>query len=124
LWTSTLATSSQSDGPPLTYLPAPRRALQRATTERRATGRFDLVVVLRCENDKLFPRLEARGYSSKKIEENVDAEIMCVVAEEARESYREDIIWELQSNTLEDMERNVARIATQLGQWGGVTPKL
>lgn len=76
-------------------------------------------MVLRCENDKLFPRLEARGYSSKKIEENVDAEIMCVVAEEARESYREDIIWELQSNTLEDMERNVARIATQLGQWGG-----
>ena len=54
--------------------------MQRATTERRATGRFDLVVVLRCENDKLFPRLEARGYSSKKIEENVDAAVHAFLA--------------------------------------------
>ena len=35
-------------------------------------------------------------YSAKKIEENVDAEIMCVVAEDARESYKEDIIWTLE----------------------------
>ncbi|KAJ1490030.1 AAA domain-containing protein [Baffinella frigidus] len=85
---------------------------------------FDLVVVLRCDNEKLYPRLEARGYSAKKIEENVDAEIMCVVAEDARESYKEEIIWTLESNSLADMEANVARIATQLGQWGGVTPSL
>ena len=35
-------------------------------------------------------------YSAKKIEENVDAEIMCVVAEDARESYKEEIIWTLE----------------------------
>ncbi|TXI93971.1 MAG: hypothetical protein E6Q33_01470 [Neisseriales bacterium] len=33
---------------------------------------FDLVVLLRCSNDRLYPRLEARGYSEKKIVENVD----------------------------------------------------
>ena len=36
---------------------------------------------------------------------------MQVVADEARDSYNEDIIWELQSNTLEDMEANLSKIA-------------
>ena len=72
---------------------------------------FDVVIVLRTENDVLFPRLEARGYSQKKIEENVQAEIFQVVLDEARESYDEDIIVELQSNTIQDMEENVNTIA-------------
>ena len=61
------------------------------------------------ENDVLFPRLQRRGYSEKKIAENVDCEIMCVVAEEARESYKEEIIWELQSNTIAELDANVQR---------------
>lgn len=28
---------------------------------------FDLVVLMRCSNDKLYPRLESRGYTEKKI---------------------------------------------------------
>lgn len=52
---------------------------------------FDLVVVLRCFNEVLYPRLEKRGYSEKKVQENVECEIMCVVAEDARESYREEV---------------------------------
>mmetsp|Transcript_47275 Transcript_47275/g.115128 ORF Transcript_47275/g.115128 Transcript_47275/m.115128 type:complete len:178 (+) Transcript_47275:102-635(+) len=79
---------------------------------------FDLVVVLRTENDLLYPRLEARGYSQKKVQENVECEIMCVVAEEARESYKPEILWELQSNTVQDLEANVARIVHQMVQWG------
>lgn len=57
---------------------------------------FDLVVVLRTDNDVLYPRLEARGYSQKKVQENVECEIMCVVSEDARESYKPEILWELQ----------------------------
>lgn len=75
------------------------------------TTRFDLIVVLRADNEVLYPRLEKRNYAPKKITENVTAEIMQVVADEARDSYKEDIIWELPSNTLEDMESNVAKIA-------------
>lgn len=37
---------------------------------------FGLVVVLRADNSVLYPRLEKRGYDKKKIEENVEAEIM------------------------------------------------
>lgn len=81
------------------------------------------MVVLRTDNEILYPRLEKRNYAEKKITENVTAEIMqvClnigsliykkVVADEARDSYKENIIWELQSNSLEDMERNIARIS-------------
>ena len=78
---------------------------------------FDLVVVLRCDNDNLYPRLEKRGYSEKKIQENVECEIMCVVSEDARESYRPEIVWELTSNNVEQMEDNVRRIAHQLKAW-------
>jgi adenylate kinase len=104
---------------------------------------FDLVVVLRTDNDILYPRLEARyttarfdinhvflfynriigivaiiycnsysgrGYSEAKISENVESEIMQVVADEARESYAEGIIIELESNSAEQVEANVATV--------------
>jgi adenylate kinase len=50
---------------------------------------FDLIIVLRCNPVVLRQRLLARGYDTEKIEENVDAEIMEIVAEEAREIYGE-----------------------------------
>jgi len=78
---------------------------------------FDLVVVLRTDNNVLYPRLEKRGYSPKKISENIECEIMQVILEEARESYKKEIIWELQNNTLEDMERNVEGIVSWVQQW-------
>ncbi|KAG5463316.1 MAG: AAA domain-containing protein, partial [Olpidium bornovanus] len=46
---------------------------------------FDLVVVLRADNKNLYDRLVSRRYNQKKIEENVECEIMQVVLEEARE---------------------------------------
>ncbi|KAJ3331634.1 hypothetical protein HDU76_002641, partial [Blyttiomyces sp. JEL0837] len=73
---------------------------------------FDLVIVLRANNEILYPRLEKRGYSEKKITENIECEIMEVVIGEARESYEEDIVVELKSESVEDMEENVARIET------------
>lgn len=50
-----------------------------------------------------------RGYDETKIAENVEAEIMQVVLDEARDSYAEEIVVELNSETLEQMESNVGR---------------
>ena len=39
---------------------------------------FDLILVLRTDNSVLYERLEQRGYSQKKVQENIEAEIMQV----------------------------------------------
>ena len=78
---------------------------------------FDLVLVLRCENTVLYQRLENRSYSAKKLQDNVEAEIMQVILDEAREAYAEEIVIELPSNTVEDIESNVARTLAWLQAW-------
>jgi adenylate kinase len=51
-----------------------------------------------------------RGYPQRKITENIDCEIFQVMLEEAKESYSNEIVIELQSNTIQDMESNASRI--------------
>eukprot|EP01056_Protomagalhaensia_sp_Gyna25_P000048 Protomagalhaensia_sp_Gyna_25__47@NODE_1021_length_2281_cov_79_095897_g784_i1_p2_GENE_NODE_1021_length_2281_cov_79_095897_g784_i1NODE_1021_length_2281_cov_79_095897_g784_i1_p2_ORF_typecomplete_len199_score36_52AAA_18/PF13238_6/1e27AAA_33/PF13671_6/3_8e09AAA_17/PF13207_6/6_2e07RuvB_N/PF05496_12/1_4e05SKI/PF01202_22/0_00012PRK/PF00485_18/0_00025AAA_5/PF07728_14/0_00025KTI12/PF08433_10/0_00066APS_kinase/PF01583_20/0_0011ADK/PF00406_22/0_0065NACHT/PF05729_12/0_0012IstB_IS21/PF01695_17/0_0014AAA_22/PF len=43
---------------------------------------FSCFILLRCGTQALFDRLSERGYSTKKVEENVEAEIFGVVREE------------------------------------------
>lgn len=71
---------------------------------------FDLVVCLTCSNTLIYDRLSARGYHSEKIQENVECEIMRVVLDEAAESYKPEILIELPSDNLEQMESNVEKI--------------
>lgn len=78
---------------------------------------IDLVVVIRCDSTLLYDRLSARKYSAKKIEENMDAEIMQVLLDEARDSYDEGIVVELQSDSLEDIDSNVERIQQWIERW-------
>lgn len=78
---------------------------------------IDLVVVIRCDSTVLYDRLTARKYSAKKIEENMDAEIMQVLLEEAREGFDEEIVVELQSSSLDDIDGNVERIQTWIESW-------
>jgi adenylate kinase len=78
---------------------------------------FDLVVVLRTDNTVLYDRLQKRGYSQKKIEENLQAEIFGVVAEEAHKSYDEKIVVTLQSDALSDMQSNLDRTVQWVQQW-------
>lgn len=42
---------------------------------------------------------------------------MQVVLEEARESYRPEIVHEIQSNTVEDAEGNASRVEAWYKQW-------
>jgi broad-specificity NMP kinase len=59
---------------------------------------FDYVIVLRCDNTQLYDRLAARaGYSEQKRSENLECEIMGVVAEEAHDAFPgEGVVHELQ----------------------------
>ena len=58
-----------------------------------------------------------RDYPEAKLQENLDSEIMEVLLQEARDSYDEEIIVELTSNTTDDMESNIERIETWIGLW-------
>ena len=78
---------------------------------------FDIVFVLRTDNTTLYDRLVARGYTGKKLEENVQCEIFQTVLEEARGAYREELVHELSSNTLEQREQNCQRILAWIKQW-------
>jgi len=78
---------------------------------------IDLVVVVRCNSTILYDRLQARKYNAKKIEENMDAEIMEVLLQEARDAYDEEIVVELKSDEAEDVESNVERIEAWIKQW-------
>ncbi|KAI9859394.1 MAG: factor activating pos9 [Trichoglossum hirsutum] len=77
----------------------------------------DLVVVLRTDSTILYDRLLERGYSEEKLQENLDSEIMQVLLEEARESYDEEIVVELRSDTTEDVEGNVERMERWVESW-------
>mmetsp|Transcript_20937 Transcript_20937/g.44792 ORF Transcript_20937/g.44792 Transcript_20937/m.44792 type:complete len:184 (-) Transcript_20937:179-730(-) len=78
---------------------------------------FDLILVLRAKTDVLYDRLTDRGYNEKKRSENLEAEIMQVVLDEARESYDLEIVHEVPSNTVEEMESNVERCKLWVQQW-------
>ena len=75
------------------------------------------MVVLTTHNDVLYPRLEKRGYSEIKIQENVQCEIMQVIVSEAHESYDAQCIVVLESNTIDQMEENVNRIEAWLNSF-------
>ncbi|KAH0556892.1 hypothetical protein GP486_005321 [Trichoglossum hirsutum] len=77
----------------------------------------DLVVVLRTDSTILYDRLLERGYKEEKLQENLDSEIMQVLLEEARESYDEEIVVELRSDTTEDIEGNVERMERWVESW-------
>ena len=54
----------------------------------------NLCIVARTKPKKLYSRLKTRGYSQLKIEENMEAEIMQVILEEARErKHKIRIVW-------------------------------
>ncbi|XP_064483163.1 adenylate kinase isoenzyme 6-like [Ornithodoros turicata] len=78
---------------------------------------FDAVFVLRTDNTLLYDRLRSRGYSGKKLEENIQCEIFQSLLDEAKESYDPNIVFELPSNTPDDMEDNLEKLAVWIQQW-------
>jgi len=58
-----------------------------------------------------------RGYSTKKLQNNVQCEIFQTLFEEAKESYDNNIVHELRNETYADMERNISQISAWISQW-------
>jgi adenylate kinase len=78
---------------------------------------FELVLVMTTKTELLYDRLIARGYDTKKVNENMECEIMKVVLDSAKESYAEEVVQELPSNSTEEMESNMARIEGWVDHW-------
>ena len=80
---------------------------------------FDIVFVLRTDNTTLYDRLgeKGRGYSGKKLQDNIECEIFQTVLDEAKECYPEEIVHELSSNNEKDLKQNVDRIISWISQW-------
>jgi adenylate kinase len=78
---------------------------------------FDAVFVLRTDNSTLYQRLQQRGYGERKITNNIECEIFGTILEESRESYRQEIVHELHSNTPEDLEHNIDLIVQWIEGW-------
>ena len=78
---------------------------------------IDLVIVLRTSSTLLYDRLQARIYPEQKLQENLDSEIMEVLLQEARESYDEEIVIELRSDEVDDIDANVERIESWIQTW-------
>ena len=66
--------------------------------------------MLRCDNQVLYKRLEARGYSVEKITENIDCELHDVVKEEVYDSYSPEIILEAKNEKEEDVQAIMVQV--------------
>lgn len=58
-----------------------------------------------------------RGYSESKLSNNIECEIFGVLLEEAKESYPEDIVVALKSDSIEDITRNVTTLSDWVRNW-------
>lgn len=72
---------------------------------------FQAVYVVQCDNTTLFDRLEKRGYNSKKLKQNIECEIFQESLNEAKESYKGDIVHVLSGNTDDDFKANIDTIS-------------
>lgn len=75
-----------------------------------------LVLLVAAAND---PDSANRGYSSNKIAENIECEILQVVLDEARDSYKPEIVVELRSESVDDMEENIQRVSEWVERFTG-----
>ncbi|CAG4954144.1 adenylate kinase isoenzyme 6 homolog [Colias croceus] len=78
---------------------------------------FDGVFVIRTNNTTLFDRLSQRGYTGKKLEDNIQCEIFETLLEEAQSSYKPEIIVELRNDTEEQLQSNVNAIVEWIERW-------
>lgn len=58
-----------------------------------------------------------RGYTDKKLEDNIQCEIFETLLEEAHSSYKPELVSELQNNTDEQLHENVAKIVNWIERW-------
>ncbi|MHA1974367.1 MAG: adenylate kinase family protein [Candidatus Hodarchaeales archaeon] len=62
------------------------------------TDKFDAIILIRCRVDVLRKRLAERGYSKRKIEANIEAEIMNIIYYEAIEIFPHEKVIEVSND--------------------------
>nr|XP_043608524.1 adenylate kinase isoenzyme 6 homolog [Erigeron canadensis] len=82
---------------------------------------FDRVVVLQTENSVLYDRLTKRGYSGAKLTNNLQCEIFQELLNEANESYKAEIVVAMKSDTVDDMNTNVATLTEWVRSWSSTS---
>jgi len=70
----------------------------------------DYVFVLRCEPEELEERLEGKGWDEPKVRENVDAEILGMVEDDAREENGEVYSIDTTDKSPEEVSRLISKI--------------
>ena len=62
---------------------------------------LDAVIVLRCHPDILKERLVSRNYKEEKLRENMEAEALNIISQEAVNEYGEKMVYELDTTSSE-----------------------
>ncbi|EDW02519.1 adenylate kinase isoenzyme 6 homolog [Drosophila grimshawi] len=78
---------------------------------------FQAVFVVSCANDTLYDRLKERNYNEKKLSSNIECEIFGTILEEARDSYKSDIIYEISGDTKADAEKSLNTVKNWYSMW-------
>tara|TARA_Y100001970_G_scaffold22993_1_gene26823 strand:+ start:115 stop:624 length:510 start_codon:yes stop_codon:yes gene_type:complete len=73
---------------------------------------IEMTIVLRCNPKNLNERLKSRGYTKEKIKENMEAEALNIISEEAIEICGEKNVFELDTTnrSMEDSVKNLKDI--------------
>ncbi|XP_037808771.1 adenylate kinase isoenzyme 6 homolog [Lucilia sericata] len=79
---------------------------------------FQAVFVVTCPNNTvLYDRLKEREYNEKKLKSNLECEIFGTILEEAKDSYKPDIVFELKGETKQDAEQSLKAIKSWFKAW-------
>lgn len=78
---------------------------------------FQAVYVVRCDSDVLFKRLEERGYNAEKIRNNVEYEIFQMSLDEAKSSYKPEIVFEVRGENEKQLEENLEKVGEFLNNY-------
>lgn len=78
---------------------------------------FQAVFVVTCPNNVLYDRLKERNYNEKKLTSNIECEIFGTILEEARDSYKPDIVHKLSGETKADAEKSIKTVKNWYSMW-------
>ncbi|XP_039484467.1 adenylate kinase isoenzyme 6 homolog [Drosophila santomea] len=78
---------------------------------------FQAVFVVTCPNTTLYDRLKDRNYNEKKLTSNIQCEIFGTILEEARDSYKSDIVFELKGETKADAHISLKTVKNWYRMW-------
>lgn len=80
---------------------------------------IQLVVVLRASTHVLYDRLTDRKYSQHKLQENMEAEIMQVLLDEAKESYPKVKVMEMKNDDAAEQQANINQVCREYNSMTG-----